>query len=83
MLTCSRCGKVFTPGSAGWMARFEGPKAGILPESPLTKLLICPEDFATLGPAEKRMWHEYIDPPRGGPTREKRPGHLGVEPVER
>jgi hypothetical protein len=82
MLTCSKCGKAFKPGSAGWMARLEGPKAGILPQSPLATLLICPEDFAKLEPAQKRMWHEYIDPPRGGPTREKRPGHLGVEPVE-
>ena len=83
MLTCSRCGREFKPGSAGWMARIEGPTAGILPESPLKKRLICPEDFAALRPVQKGTWHEYIDPPQGGATREKRPGHLGVEPAER
>lgn len=82
MLACSRCGKEFTPGMVGWMARFEGPP-NLRPDSPLKKLLICPEDFAKLGPAQKGMWHEYVDPPKGGPTREKRPGHLGTEPVER
>lgn len=82
MLSCSVCGKEFQPGAAGWMARFEGPPT-ILPDSPLKKVLICPEDFAKLGPARRAIWHEHIDPPKSGPTREKRPGHLGAEPVER
>jgi len=77
MLTCSTCGKEFKPGTAGWMARLEGPASGILPNSPLKTILACPEDYGKLGPAQKRMWHEYIDPHKSGPTREKRPGHLG------
>jgi hypothetical protein len=78
MLTCSKCGKAFTPGAAGWMARWEGPSTGIRPESSLKNIVLCPEDYARLKPAQKGMWHEYIDPPKQGPTREKRPGHLGA-----
>jgi hypothetical protein len=78
MVTCSKCGKAFTPGAAGWMERLEGPPDGARPGATLKKILLCPEDFATLGPVQKAMWHEYIDPPRSGPTREKRPGHLSV-----
>ena len=78
MSTCSKCGKAFTPGAEGWMVRLEGPPAGVSPEATLKKILICPEDFAKLGPVQKAMWHEHIDPPRQGPTREKRPGHLKV-----
>ena len=77
MQTCLKCGKEFKPGAAGWMARLEGQAAGFLPGSTLRKLLICPEDFAKLGPVQKASWHEYIDPPKSGPTREKRPGRLG------
>jgi hypothetical protein len=60
------------------MARLEGPPDGARPDAPLKKILLCPEDFATLGPVQKAMWHEYIDPPRSGPTREKRPGRLST-----
>lgn len=77
MAVCSKCGKEFRPGAAGWMARLEGPATGILPESPLKTSLVCPEDFERLKPAQKATWHEHIDPPKGGPTREKRPGRLG------
>ena len=75
-VTCSKCGKEFTPGAAGWMARFAAQGPGILPDSRLTKILLCPEDYAQLGGVQKAAWHEYVDPPQGGPTREKRPGHL-------
>ncbi len=76
MLTCSKCGKEFKPGASGWMARLDAQERGIRPESPLTKTLLCPEHFAKLGPQQKAAWHEHIDPPHGGPAREKRPGHL-------
>ncbi len=76
MLTCSKCGKEFKPGALGWVARLDAQGRGILPESPLTKTLLCPEDFAKLGPQQKAAWHEHIDPPHSGPAREKRPGHL-------
>ena len=75
---CTRCGKAFTPGAVGWMARLEGPPGGVQPGSALRTVLICPEDFARLGPVQKAMWHEYVDPPPDGPTREKRPGHLSA-----
>jgi len=78
MSNCSRCQKPFTPGATGWMARWEGPPTGVLPDSPLKNILICPADYAKLKPSEKRIWHEYVDPPQQGPTREKRPGHLGA-----
>jgi hypothetical protein len=78
MSYCSRCEKTFTPGATGWMARWEGPPAGVLPDSPLKKVLICPADYAKLKPSEKRAWHEYVDPPQQGATREKRPGRLGA-----
>jgi len=58
------------------MARLDAQGRGIRPESPLTKALLCPEHFAQLAPQEKAAWHEHIDPPHGGPAREKRPGHL-------
>jgi hypothetical protein len=77
MANCLKCGKEFRLGSTGWMSRLEGPAAGILPESRLKKILICPDDFGKLGPVQKGSWHEHIDPPKGGPTREKRIGRLG------
>ncbi len=76
MLTCSKCGKAFQPGTSGWVARLAAAQREIRPESPLTKTLLCPEDYARLGAQQKAGWHEYIDPPHSGPTREKRPGHL-------
>ena len=76
VVICSQCGKAFQPGASGWVARLAAPGREILPQSPLTKTLLCPEDYARLGGHEKAWWHEYIDPPLGGPTREKRPGHL-------
>jgi hypothetical protein len=76
MQTCSKCGKEFTPGSAGWMARLDAPGRGIRPESRLTRTLLCPEHHAQLGAQQKAAWHEHIDPPQTGPVREKRPGHL-------
>jgi hypothetical protein len=78
MPTCSKCGKAFTPGAEGWMARLEGPPGGVTPDATLKTILICPEDFAKLGPVQKATWHEYINPPRRGPTREKRPGRLSA-----
>jgi hypothetical protein len=77
MGTCSKCGKEFTPGTAGWMARLEGPPGGVHPGAAFTKILLCAQDFSALGRGQKAMWHEHIDPFKGGPTREKRPGHLG------
>ena len=74
--TCSVCGKAFQPGTLGWMARLAAAGREILPETPLTKTLLCPDDYARLTPQQKAGWHEYIDPPQGGPAREKRPGHL-------
>jgi hypothetical protein len=76
VLTCSKCGKEFKPGTSGWMARLVASGPGILPESPLTKTLLCPEHYAELGGQQKAAWHEYVDPPHTGPAREKRPGHL-------
>ena len=78
MLNCSSCGKTFTPGATGWMARWEGPPTGVRPDSPLKKILVCPADYARMTPSERSAWHEHIDPPQQGPTREKRPGHLGA-----
>ena len=77
MAQCSQCGKAFVPGTAGWMARVETRGPAVRPDSSLTTVLLCPEDFATLRPVQKAGWHEYVDRARGGPTREKRPGHLG------
>jgi hypothetical protein len=76
VLSCSTCGKAFQPGTSGWMARFAAPTQEIRPDTRLTKILLCPEDYARLGAQQKAGWHEYIDPPHRGPTREKRPGHL-------
>jgi hypothetical protein len=59
------------------MERLEAPTPGVLPDSPLLRVLLCPEDFARLPPVQKAGWHELVDPPKSGPTREKRPGHLG------
>ena len=74
--TCSKCGKAFTPRATGWMARLDSPVRGMLPESKLTRTLLCPEHYAQLGGLQKAAWHEHIDPPHTGPAREKRPGHL-------
>jgi hypothetical protein len=52
------------------MERLEAPTPGVLPDSPLLRVLLCPEDFARLPPVQKAGW-------QSGPTREKRPGHLG------
>lgn len=58
------------------MARLAAQGPGILPETPLTKVLLCPEHYAQLSALQKAAWHEHVDPPHTGPTREKRPGHL-------
>lgn len=76
---CAKCGKEFQPNMKGWMGRIEGPPGGIRPESPLVRVLLCPEDFAKIPPAGRMAWHEYTGHTQG-PTREKRPGHLGEAP---
>ncbi len=76
MLACSQCRKEFKPGTVGWYARIEGPVSDGRGGGPLKRILLCPDDFKKL-PATRRMaWHEYLGETRG-PTREKRPGHLG------
>ncbi len=75
-LVCSKCGKEYQPNAKGWVGRVEGPPQGIRPESPLIRVLLCPDDFAQVSSAQRRAWHEYTGDTKG-PTREKRPGHLG------
>ncbi len=76
MLTCSKCGKEFTPDMKGWYGRVEGLGPGGRADAPLKRVLLCPDDFKKI-PANQRMaWHEFTGASRG-PTREKRPGHLG------
>jgi len=76
MVTCSTCGREYTPGTKGWYARFEGlPPAG-RGETALTRVLVCPEDFAKIPMAQRMAWHEYTGITQG-PTRESRIGHLG------
>lgn len=58
------------------MGRVEGLGPAGRVVAPLRHILLCPDDFAKL-PARQRMaWHEYTGRTMG-PTREKRPGHLG------
>jgi hypothetical protein len=76
MAQCSVCGKPFVPGTPGWMARLEARRPAVRPDSALTTVLLCPEDYAKLRPVQKAGWHEYADRPEAGPTREKRPGQL-------
>ncbi len=75
-LVCSKCGKAYEPTMKGWFGRVEGPVEGIRPESPLIRVLLCPEDFAKIAPRQRMAWHEFTGNTQG-PTREKRPGHLG------
>ena len=73
---CSSCGKAYTPGAKGWLARVEGNIASGRTDAPLRRTLLCPQDFAKLSPGARMAWHEYTGRTQG-PTREKRPGHLG------
>jgi hypothetical protein len=75
-LVCSKCGKEYKPGMKGWFGRVEGPREGILPESPLVRVLLCPDDYTKVPPAQRMGWHEFTGQTQG-PTREKRPGRLG------
>jgi hypothetical protein len=75
-LVCSKCGKEYTPTMKGWFGRIAGPPEGIRPDSPLLRVLLCSEDFAQVPAAQRRAWHEFTGNTQG-PTREKRPGHLG------
>jgi hypothetical protein len=73
---CSTCGKPYSPDAKGWMARVEGSVSSGRTEAALHLVLLCPTDYGKL-PARARMtWHEYTGRSQG-PTREKRPGHLG------
>ncbi len=76
MLRCSQCGKEYTPGAAGWYARLEGLGPAGRVEAPLRRTLLCAEDFRKLPPRRRMIWHEFTGRSHG-PTREKRPGHLG------
>ncbi len=76
MLTCSQCGKEFTPGMRGWYARIEGLGPGGRSGAPLRRILLCPDDFRKLAANQRMAWHEFTGETQG-PTREKRPGHLG------
>ena len=80
MISCSKCHKEFRPGTMGWVARLEGSPGGIGPEDHIKTLVLCPQDYAALPAVRRGMWHEYLNPHPGGPTREKRPGHLGGAP---
>ncbi|HKX19867.1 MAG TPA: hypothetical protein VJT33_17835 [bacterium] len=73
---CSSCGKAYKPGTRGWFARVEGDIASGRTDAPLRRRLLCPQDYAKLSPAARMAWHEYTGRTQG-PTREKRPGHLG------
>jgi hypothetical protein len=73
---CSKCGKAYTPGAKGWMARVEGKVTDGRPDTPLREILLCPDDYATIPPRARMAWHEYAGRTQG-PTREKRPGRLG------
>lgn len=77
MLSCSKCGKEYTPKAKGWFERVEGLGPGGRADAPLMRVLLCPEDFAKLSPGQRRAWHEFTGNSEG-PTREKRPGHLAV-----
>lgn len=73
---CSTCGTAYTADAKGWMARVEGPVASGRSDAPLRQVLLCPTDYAKLSPRARRAWHEHTGRTQG-PTREKRPGHLG------
>lgn len=75
-VSCSKCGKGYTQGAKGWVARVEGDIASGRTDGPLHQNLLCPEDYAKLSPRARMAWHEYTGRTQG-PTREKRPGHLG------
>lgn len=76
MDVCSRCGKPYTPSAKGWMGRVEGLGPAGRVEAALRYVLLCPEDAAQVPPRQRMAWHEYTGR-SAGPTREKRPGHLG------
>lgn len=76
MLTCSQCGKEFKPGMEGWCARVERLDSSERGSASFKRILLCPEDFKKIPAAQRRSWHEYLGETQG-PTREKRPGHLG------
>ena len=73
---CSTCGKAYAPGAKGWVARVEGDVTNGRTDAPLRQTLLCPDDYAKLPPRARMAWHEYTGRSQG-PTREKRPGHLG------
>ncbi|HEV2357711.1 MAG TPA: hypothetical protein VGZ23_08905 [bacterium] len=75
---CSKCGRPYTPGAKGWVARLEGDITSGRTDAPLRRILLCPEDYAKLPPSARMAWHEYTGRTQG-PTREKRPGRLGDE----
>lgn len=73
---CSKCGKACTPGAKGWFERVEGDVTSGRTPGPLRHILLCRDDYAKLSPRARMAWHEYTGRTQG-PTREKRPGHLG------
>ena len=73
---CSKSGKTYKPGAKGWYERIEGDIANGRTDAPLRHVLLCPEEYTKLPPRERMAWHEYTGRTQG-PTREKRPGHLG------
>ncbi len=76
MLKCSQCGKEFMPEMKGWAGRIAGLSPAGRTDAALERVLLCPEDFRKLPAAARMAWHEFTGATKG-PTREKRPGHLG------
>jgi hypothetical protein len=75
-VVCSTCGKPYAPGTKGWVERIEGDITSGRTAAPLRRVLLCPGDYAKLPPRARMAWHEYTGRTQG-PTRERRPGHLG------
>lgn len=75
-VVCSTCGKPYTADAKGWVARVEGPVTSGRTDAPLREVLLCPADYGKLPAGARMAWHEYTGRTQG-PTREKRPGHLG------
>ena len=73
---CSKCGTTYPPGGKGWFARIEGDIASGRTDGPLRQILLCQKDYGKLSPRARMAWHEYTGRTQG-PTRERRPGHLG------
>ena len=73
---CSTCGTPYAPGAKGWFERIEGDITSGRTAAPLRRVLLCPDDYAKLPPRTRMAWHEYTGRTQG-PTRERRPGHLG------